>query len=263
MEISLYDLFNRLGWAFAILFNLCLYRRKSGLLSTHSRLRLQKNPHASAARYIIAETILLTLAQLCTGGLCNVSWAAYLNGGGGNYFGLAYFAPPFFLLICMLARVNPLKQLDLFTPSYAVSLICYKAACLLHGCCQGKPWIHGLYFVNRKRFEFPSQFLEMVVAVLILFLLVRMIRRKPVPGSVFPTYLILYSGTRFFTEFTRDGEVVLMGLQLYQIQCIAGVLLGIIELLLIRKYGQRWSDSFEQKQEQYIQSKNKDITTQS
>lgn len=261
-EISLYDLFNTLGVIAAYLFNLFLYRRKSHVLSTYSRLWLQKHPKCSAAIFIVVETILLSYIQFYLGGFCNSNWAAFLNGGGANYFGLVYFSPPLFLLVCMLLRINPLKQQDLITPSYAVALSFAKFACFLHGCCQGKPWIHGIYFVMRRRFEFPAQLLEMAVALVILYILIYKLRRPRIPGSMFPTYLILYSATRFFTEFTRDGDVVLLGLQTYQIQCVVGVLLGVIWLLVIKKYGQKWSDTFDRKQEEYLLARKKGISSE-
>jgi len=258
IEIGTYDLFNTLGLFAAIIFNLCLYHEKTKLLSAYTQIRLKADPKTIISAYVVLEIIILTFAQNYIGGIFNGFWAKLLSGGGGNYFGLLYLSIPFFCLFCVLLRVNPLKQLDLYTPSYAVTLIFVKIACFLHGCCHGKTWDLGLYYVVRGRYEFPAQLLEAAVALILAIILTRMLRKQRTPGTLFPIYLILYSSIRFFTEFTRTNDVVCMGLQLYQIQCIVGVLLGIVELKLAKKYGRKWSDAFDRKQEAYIQKKLKE-----
>lgn len=255
-EIELYSLFNSLALYAAIIFNLCLFRRKTEVISSYSKVWMLKKNETSVAKYVIIETVVLSFLQFRIGGLCNGMWASFFN-LSGNYFGLLYWSPPIFLLVCWIARVNPLKQLDLFTPSYALALIFFKFACLMQGCCRGKVCEFGFYFVEREQYEFPSQLLEMLVAVVMLLALVYMLRHPHIPGSLFPRYLIMYSVTRFFTEFTRAGTIVFLGLQAYQIQCIAGIVLGVIELLLIKKHGQQWSDAYDQKQEEYICAKTK------
>ena len=60
-------------------------------------------------------------------------------------------------------------------------------------------------------------------------------KRNRYPGSVFPLFVVLYSGTRFCTEFLRaDFEPLVWRLTTYHFQCLAELLLGVIELLLLR-----------------------------
>lgn len=254
LDIRAYDFFNSLSLYAAILFNLFLYRHKKGLLSAFSRVLLLKKGGSGLTVFVIVETVLFSWIQFSIGGRCNGFWARLL-GVGGNYFGLLYFSPFIFLLICSFFRVNPLKQLDILTPSYSFALIFVKLACLLQGCCRGKVCDFGLYFVVRDRYEFPSQLLEMITAFLLTLVMLHLLYRQHTPGSIFPYYLISYSSIRFFTEFTRDGTIVFLGLQSYQIQCVAGVVLGIFELFLVKKYGQTWSDEYDRRQAKYIEKK--------
>ena len=194
------------------------------------------------------EIILISICQFGLSAFSNSMLAKITVGAGANYFGTALFSPFLLVLILMLMRVNPLKQLDLITPSYAISLVIFKIACFMHGCCEGKPTKFGLYYPYNHQYEFPSQLLECFVALVIFFILLRLARRpRRVPGLMFPTYLILYSSTRFITEFTRANEPVVWQLQPYHLYCLAGILLGILEWLVLAKYGTKLSAYFEKR----------------
>ena len=52
-------------------------------------------------------------------------------------------------------------------------------------------------------------------------------------GTVFPIYLMTYSGIRFFSEFLRGEEAVMWGLKRYHYLCLIGLALGIIEYYVV------------------------------
>ena len=93
------------------------------------------------------------------------------------------------------------------------------------------------YEAGPKR-EFPSQLLEAALA-LIIFIFLMWYRKKAKEGTLFPVYVILYSATRFFSEFTRCDPDVFGILKTYHILCIIGVVIGIIELLVVLKFSDR------------------------
>lgn len=192
---------------------------------------------AVAVRYTAYWILLLSFFQITIAGFFNGLWAKVTATGIGNYFGNILFAPPIFAVICLLLRIHPLKQIDLFTPSYIVGVIFYKIACFLHGCCNGKPWKYGFHYVLSNRREFPSQLLEILVAIFLLFLILHLVKKRTDNGKIMPIYIILYSSFRFFTEFSREGDAILFGLQNYQFQCFLGIAVGFAELLLVNKYG--------------------------
>ena len=258
LEISSYNFFNILAVPVSILCNLLLLRYQWDVQSGWLRLLLRKELLRRKKLLAVAETALVTVAVFGLGVLGNRFWAYALWGSGGNYFGLLYFSPLLVIPTLLLLRINPLKLLDRYAPSYAISLVFFKLACHFCGCCEGKEWKYGFYNVAVEQYTFPSQLLEMAVALVLFFVLLRMIRKPHIPGTIFPVYMLLYSGTRFFTEFTRAGDFIYFGLCAYQIQCLLGIWIGGTWLLIAREYGRKWSDAFDRKQEAYIQKKQKE-----
>lgn len=55
-------------------------------------------------------------------------------------------------------------------------------------------------------------------------------------GTVFLIYLMLFSGLRFFTEFTRIEEAVFIGLKTYHYLCLIGLVTGTLEYYLVISY---------------------------
>ena len=125
--------------------------------------------------------------------------------------------------------------MDLITPAYPLALTVSKVACYFAGCCRGVEWEKGFYNPVSRLIEFPAQLLEAGVALL-LFVFLLCFKSKFKKGTVFPIYLLVYSFLRFFTEFTRCEPSVFMGLKTYQILCIVGVAVGVLEYIAVRRY---------------------------
>lgn len=233
--VSSYVLFNQLSFCAILICNFCYVHREYEIIKNHpliSRFSMfQKAPLEITIVIIILLSILTNRVQ----GVCNGFWSQVTD-VRANYFGNVLWAPILLFLLFILLRIDPVRQMDFLTPSCAMALVFYKLACFFGGCCQGKEWEYGVYFVDRQRYEIPCQLIEAFWAAAIFVVLVWLIKKQRFTGRQFPLYLILYSGTRFFSEFLREGEVVLWGLQLYHLQCLAGVALGIVELLLLKKY---------------------------
>ncbi len=242
--INLYNAINSFALLAAAAYCLLLWKQENLLLGAWCD-RLEDCAPGKKAKSVVvtlAGSALLIFLMFQLQGLLNTPWVSLFGPGRANYFGQLILGSAAFGLVCRLLRINPLKQMDLYAPALAISLIFYKLACLMCGCCRGKAWDHGLYFIANHRREFPSQLLEMAVAVFLLLLLFDRGKKQRVPGELTPIYLIAYSATRFFTEFTRDNPAVFLGLQNYQLQCLLGVVLGGASLWFVRKYGQRISD---------------------
>ena len=95
-----------------------------------------------------------------------------------------------------------LKTADLMMPYVALGQAIGRIGCFLNGCCYGKTP------------ALPTQLFESA-AMLIVYLILR--RRVPSNGRTFFLYLILYSVFRFFNEFIRgDNMLVIMGLTFSQ-----------------------------------------------
>ena len=167
-------------------------------------------------------------------------------GTGANYFALLFFNGALYILYCCVVGVNPLKQLDWAAPSYPLALIFSKIACFCSGCCWGIEWEHGLYSYRNEQYEFPVQLVEMFLALLI-FIFMMLYKKKAKRGTLFPIYLIVYSGTRFFSEFLRREENVFGPFKMYHILCVIGIVVGVVLLFIVKKFGDEIDAHFDKK----------------
>ena len=101
--------------------------------------------------------------------------------------------------------------------------------------------------------EFTIQLVEAGLALLI-FIFLMAWRKKAKPGTMFPIYLVIFSGTRFFSEFLRCEPNVFWRLKIYHILCVIGAVVGVIEMILITKFGYKIKKACESK----ILSKNQE-----
>lgn len=237
-------------------YNLFRYREKKTLLSgvSYSIIhRFESKPQKGVSRILssvgfwtVIEIIVFSAVQYLPVMYLNTAFGELMN-TGANYFGLIFFAPLLVVAFCFLVKVNPLAQLDLITPAYPLALIFVKIICFTDGCCRGVRWIYGFYNPTSRLIEFPVQLLESAAALL-LFVFLLLCRKKFKKGTAFPIYLISYSAIRFFTEFLRVEPAVFMGLKTYQILCIVGVVVGILEYFIACKYNSRLQRNKEQSQ---------------
>ena len=133
--------------------------------------------------------------------------------------------------------------MDFISPAFPLALIFSKLGCFCSGCCHGVECSFGMHNYDTNTVEFPVQLVETSLAVLI-FVFIMLYRKKAKEGTLFPTYLILYSSTRFFSEFFRFEENVIWNLKTYQILCIAGIIIGIIELIVVKKCKEKIIDLY-------------------
>lgn len=251
-DIFLYDFIGTSAFVFLLFFNIFHYKKKRNILSfcSTSAMNVFSKKHqkpitkvfSNATFWAIIETILISIVQY--------AFALNLNQGfgdmvrtGSNYYGLLFFSPVLMFALCLAIWLDPLKQIDLITPSFPFALVFSRIACFCNGCCGGIEWSSGLYNYYTNRVEFPLQLLEAGLALLI-FIFLMFWRNKAKPGTMFPTYLIIYSASRFFIEFLSNKENVFGIFKRYHVICAVGVVVGIIELVIVLKFGKDISDLF-------------------
>lgn len=243
-----YNLFNVFGAVSVFLFNLTQLNRKKQLLS-HAALVahkhfVEKSEKGKMPKFLtsitfwaVVDTIVIYAFHYGVMPTLNVNFGSSIR-TGANYYGLLFFMPIILIFACYLLWVNPLKQIDLITPSFPLGLFFSKIGCFGAGCCQGYVWSGGLYNYKTGYTEFPLQLVEAGVALL-LFIFLLIWRKKSKPGTLFPTYMIAYSVIRFFTDFLSDRDAIIGPFNIYHILSVAGVIIGIIELLIVLEYGEK------------------------
>jgi len=240
--IILYNIIGIIAAAcFALFFYLQLPTKKNMLTPLSEKLIKKHSGEtgllASRSFYAVIETTLLLVIAEGLSTAFNILWAGLTSGSNANFFGNIFFYPVFFMLICWLFKLNPLKHMDLYAPATLCNLIISKISCFMTGCCYGYESQQQIFFnLHTKRYEIPIQLIECLVAVAILIFVMNYRKKNTTPGTVFPVITLAYSITRFFTEFMRgDYEPVFWFIKNYQIQCIIATVLGLIGLYLLKR----------------------------
>ena len=241
-DILMYDIFTiYVSSAALLIYNLIHIREKKEMLSSVSKMILSKGAesksqimHRGGMCLTIIEIVLISLYQHGLVSILNKVTGKLFN-TGANYFGLIFWMPLLLPLLCWVIGVDPFKQIDLITPAYPVALFFMKIGCFCAGCCRGISCSFGMYNQAHGCMEIPVQLIEAGLAV-IMFIILLIQKRKSSSGTLLQQYIILYCISRFFSEFLRRDPVIFMGLKKYQILCIIGFFIGLIQLLLIRKH---------------------------
>jgi len=159
-----------------------------------------------------------------------------LQHGGLSWFGGLILGGALSLVYLKYKRLPIFKMMDLIAPFVALAQSIGRIGCLLNGCCFGKVSEHGIYFPAQELVLIPTQLYSSLLLILI-FIILRFLQDKPHKvGSIFFSYLLLYSLKRFFVEFWRaDNEIILMGLTLFQILSAIMFCISIFVLFSISK----------------------------
>ena len=231
----------------AIICNFLLIKHKQSSLSKISLL-ISEGPSNNKLSsffknsYSLAffEIVLITLVQFALSVPFSLLFALIIN-HRANYYGQLFATYFLLILLFYIIGLNPLKQTDIFVFPVIAYLGVGKIGCFLAGCCYSFEWEHGFYNMKTERYEFPIQLVEAAVAFLILILLLYLYRKKKTkPGTLLPIYTILYSATRFCTDwFRRDLDPLFWQIHAYHLFAILGVIVGILELKYVLKNGQK------------------------
>lgn len=186
--------------------------------------------------FFVLESILAAYIVDFTIGNFNRSFGRFI-GTGANYFGFLLSILFFWVIFSLLIIANPLKILDISTMYLPIYLFFIKIACYCAGCCYGISWEYGPYnhHPDHPGNQVPVQLIEAFWA-LVIFLFLLWFRKKAKTGSLFPTYMILYSATRFCSEFFRREENVLGPLKTYHLLCLVGIVYGLFHLFFLHFY---------------------------
>lgn len=258
-ETDAYSLFNTLARVLTIVASLLYFNIKKDSISLYSKILInfvgQKRIVIGKIKVEkIVEFILVSVELLIMGYL--PSLAAKVNrpfgslvGTGANYFGLLSVVWLVVILISVLILSNPIKQLDLVAIFLPFRMIFTRLACFFNGCCWGIPWEYGPYnyHYDHPGNQVPVQAIE-AGFVLIIFLFLLWYRKRARPGTMFPMYMFLYSGLRFFNEFFTAADPDIIGpFNMYHILCAIGFVVGLVTFFVMRKYGEKISDAFDRK----------------
>lgn len=246
-------------YIFAVITNFSMIKKKTTMLGAPAGFVVERlspvaqkhkilKPISSKYLWAVIEILLFSFTQFLPQPILNSGFGD-LVGTGGNFFGFMYFSPLIMIGVFLLVWANPLQNMDYFTFSVPITLFFGKIGCFCAGCCNGVWWPGGFYNYATQREEIPIQLVEAAWAVLI-FVFIIVYNKKAKnrkDGELFPLTLILFSGTRFISEFWRGQTLVWRSFRYYHLFCAIGLVVGIVELVIVRKYGDKISRYFNER----------------
>ena len=258
--IRSYDFFNTFGFYVAILCSVFFVKARTKTLSIYAScvsagLEYKNKKSSKIFNYFAAIIEGAFMAFAAVEATSFNGLFGDIVGTGANYFGALFMFAPILILASLLFFENPLKNMDIAIMTVPICLFFVKIACFCQGCCYGIPWEHGMYNHHPKHsgYQVPVQLIEALWALLI-FVFLLWYRKRAKTGTLLPIYMIIYSATRFCSEFLRREEAVFWIFKTYHILCIVGIILGILFLIFVRKYGDRISNWFREKRILIIKS---------
>ena len=148
---------------------------------------------------------------------------------GQSFYGAVLFFPIVLFPLSLLFRIKLNKLLDYETISGLSVLIWYKLNCYISGCCGGKV----LYYkAGGVPAYFPSQIVEMIVAILIILSLLLFEKKGLFKNCLYPLFLIMYGTTRFILNYYRwETDEFVLGLTAGAFWSIVSVIIGVIWII--------------------------------
>lgn len=251
-DMSAYNFWGSFGYCAMIFSTLFYYKSKCNAMGLFSRkiilIASKKNKILSkvveAFLFALESFLVVCVIDLAIGNF-NRSFGDFI-GTGANYFGMLLTVMFFLLILSMILLVNPLKLMDISTMYLPVNLFFAKIGCYCAGCCYGISWEYGPYnhHPDHPGNQVPVQLIEAFWMILI-FLFLLWYRKKAKPGSLFPIYMILYSATRFLSEFFRHEENVLGPFKMYHILCMVTIAYALFHLFFLHFYRDTINDLFD------------------
>ena len=159
-----------------------------------------------------------------------------LQHGGLSWFGGLILGSLSGIVYLRLKRLPVLRVIDLIAPFVALSQSVGRIGCFFNGCCFGKISEHGIYFPVHDLILIPAQVYSSLL-LLFIFIALRFLQDRPhKEGVIFFSYLMLYSLKRFFIEFWRaDNEIILLNLTLFQLLSAIVFFVSVLCLFFILK----------------------------
>lgn len=179
------------------------------------------------------KSVPIAVALVFTGVVGSQIWFFVENGyfTGRSLYGAIVFSPIVFFPLSKLLKIPYGKALDFVAPGGCLSLALVKLQCMRDNCCEGR-----ILYLNEDHIyvRFPSQIVEMVAFLIISTILFYMASKPKFRGRIFPWFLVLYGGTRFFLDFLRETTPsYLFGLSAGSFWSLCSFIIGIISLVFV------------------------------
>lgn len=157
------------------------------------------------------KIVVYTLIVVPVGVLCAKLMRIIEDGTwvGFSVYGAVLFEPLIMIPLGLLMKIKPVEMMGLGAPTGCLSIVFLKIQCAITGCCYGRIlWRQA----NGRPVRFPSQIVEMIVGIILLFAMMKIIQSERQKKYIYAWFLLLYGSTRFFMNLLRDTEPFVFGI---------------------------------------------------
>jgi phosphatidylglycerol:prolipoprotein diacylglycerol transferase len=173
-----------------------------------------------------------------------------LSPSGLTFYGGLILSMLLVIIFCRMKKIPVLKLFDMMAPPAALGYGIARIGCHLSGdgdygtIVNGTQWeflgysyLNGTVPTKPGELVHPTSIYELIIAILVFVILMKLQKRQPATGTVFAFYLILSGIARLLIEFIRLNPAVIWGLTQAQLISICMIILGVLILLKSRKLG--------------------------
>lgn len=122
--------------------------------------------------------------------------------GGISFYGSVFLIPILVMPTSFAIKTPYTKLLDYAVPQICLMLACMKVHCFISGCCGGIL----LYTTEAGReIHFPSQVVEIIVALLIMVLILFIDSKNIFKNALYGVFFLVYGLFRLILNFFRAG----------------------------------------------------------
>ena len=177
--------------------------------------------------------IAVITALLMPAGYYGAVTMCYIESGswtGRSLYGAVFLVPIVMLPAAKLLKISYGELMDVCAPAGCIMFALLKVKCKIDGCCKGR-----MMHIGDSSFVFPSQIVECVVFVIILFIIMYLLMKKQHQHKLYPIFMILYGASRFFLNLLRETTPWIGPLPAGNFWSIVSVLIGITAILITNR----------------------------
>jgi prolipoprotein diacylglyceryltransferase len=182
--------------------------------------------------YPVAYYLMLVLAWIENG---------FQNWGANNIVRVYIYIPLIAIAVAKILKLPSGKMIDYLAPSMALQHVIGHSVCPFAGCCEGYQCSWGIWNPMTNTRLFPNQWLECIVALIIFWYTLRLAKQEKYVGTgkVFATFLLTFGSTRFFLEFLRNNEKLLLGISGLALHALFMTVVGTVWLMFLYEINQK------------------------
>ena len=180
--------------------------------------------HYPLWKVIISGAVLTGIGLL---GAHIMSWIESGNWSGRSFYGAVFLTPILLWPLAKIIKMSYGRLMDLAAPAECIMLALLKVKCQIDGCCAGR-----IYSIPSGSFQFPSQKVECIAAMILMIVLLIMIKQKKYEGKIFQSYLIMYGVVRFVLNLFRETTPWIGPLAAGNFWSLVSVVIGIVSIIL-------------------------------